>query len=236
MSTNQEELLSRYLDGELNDSERDQVEITLQQDPEMRSLLEDMRAVETFTHDTLEGLADEPVPDQILAMLKSESVTDNVAANDPWWQPSWRGAVAASVLMLLGFFGGTSLNSIDRSTAPVEFSNILENQSSGSAAGLASTSQESVVPVMSFRSRDGDWCREYLRADGHGFWRGVACRRNDRWTIDLQVAIESPTPSDQYRAASGASTEMFTELVEQRLGGTPAGREEEDEAIASGWR
>ncbi|MCS6781175.1 MAG: hypothetical protein NZ555_15895, partial [Geminicoccaceae bacterium] len=108
-----------------------------------------------------------------------------------------RAALAAGIAgLVLGFGGGRLLPEAERD-APVEsaVAEALERHPSGSALRFADRGgslEGEVVPVRTFRSAEGRWCREYemtLRERSQELRRlAIACREDDgRWRTRLAL-------------------------------------------------
>jgi len=63
--------INAYLDGALTEGERCEVEAALEQDPAARHLLQQYRAQVDELHRLYDPVLDEPVPDEMLALLHS---------------------------------------------------------------------------------------------------------------------------------------------------------------------
>jgi hypothetical protein len=113
---------------------------------------------------------------------------------------------------------------------------VLDSKISGSASRRVAAG--TIEPVLSFRSKQGGYCREYRAADKAAVFAGVACKTTDgRWRVLAHVATGS--------APGGANTGGFVpaggpraldSLVGQLMSGDALGDSDERKLIETGWK
>ncbi|MGL4566594.1 MAG: anti-sigma factor family protein, partial [Halioglobus sp.] len=122
MDTTQQdyELLSRYLDGELPPPLARELEQRLAAEPALGSVLARMRALQGQLHHAYEGIANQPVPQRILALLQAPQanvvpIGHKRALNRPRKRVmNWGFALAASLLVAVS---ATMLTRLEQQSA-----------------------------------------------------------------------------------------------------------------------
>jgi hypothetical protein len=107
---------------------------------------------------------------------------------------------------------------------------VLETQPSDKERGAGSTQGTTAVrAVLTFRTKEGGYCREYTMAA----YQGLACRQaGGQWVVDAHVA-QKPAAAGTQPVAHG---EELDNIVESRKKGDALGESEEKAAIKRGWK
>lgn len=260
-----DELLSAYLDGELPAEREAEIERRLETDVAFALRLERLSQADAALRDAYAPTADEPMPQAVLDMIgahaakapvggrdvsRSETVVDLNArrhTREPGTFP-WPLAIAASVTLAIGTMLGLLVAPQDggpeagllASTGGVARDSALhatlETLPSGAmreiAAGLA------VTPVLSFESRDGNYCRELAIAGANGSGAAVACRREQGWQVEALSfaagAAPGGQPGGEFRPA-GRPDSVIDTAVDERIAGDPLDPVAEATLIERGW-
>ena len=266
-----DELLTAYLDGELDAVKMSEVERQLEQSPDLSRQLERLRATDTALKQAYHDIDERPLPDAVLNMLESfpasqEQTATEETGNDtadviPFrgksksvsHTPIWQIAAAASVALVIGLGIGRSLF-LPESTAPEQtlilakpgtgpvepdsaLFAVLENQPS--AVPLTIDEQDGTVatPVMSFESIDNRYCREFSITSTSGGTRGVACKGDNQWVVEITVATVGQPAVDagSYQTASQAIAPVIDNAIQSMIKGEAFGSERETQAIKEHW-
>ncbi|MFK8043773.1 anti-sigma factor family protein [Congregibacter sp.] len=247
------ELLSQYLDGELEPSLSRALENRLHSEVSLQAGLLRMQELNQRLRDAL-GERDD-VPDAIAALLSNETSNDNSdaplgsatvlsfpgrsSAATASTRPAWMYAVAAS------FVGAVALSMIVNTGNQGSQSGLPGNDGFVTAAldsvpsgdGWASLEDgREIQPVLSFPHEDGRWCREYLLRGGASDWRAVACREEDRWVTQAAGLESYLEPADAYRPAGAADSAPVASFISQHAGDIALGRDAETAMIESNWQ
>ncbi len=138
--------------------------------------------------------------------------------------------------------GGGDLAAFNRvgSLAPASLARVLEAERGGQISQIATEAGKiTVAPVMTFRSRDQQFCREYAAArGGDSEVRGVACRETVGWRIVAGSGPVSVQARDggAVRPAEGKSFRAIDEAVDALIEGDVLTKEAEMRVIARGWK
>ena len=213
--------LVRYLDGELDAEEARAVERALAADPSLRNTLRSLSEGTALLRAAFNEPVHGAVP-QALAERVSASLAKARGGTPSWASRRLaprRGyipvAVAASVAVIaLGLGGGylvsdarlagerarfEALLQEDRQAFELAVQDALERQTSGTSVAWhnpGSGNGGTVTPIRTFKSSNGEWCREYAHeaktASGAERRHAIACRaQQGRWETRVPVFVQS---------------------------------------------
>ena len=237
-----DETLMAYADGELDLAARAEIDAAVANDPEVARAVERHRLMATQVRATYDGVLEEPVPERLASLVagpQSAVVVDLAARRDahriaigPVRLPAWA-ALAASVAF--GLFVGVLLT---RSPAtPYETvggalvaRGVLDDALDSRLASAPDSSSVSIG--ISFKDRDGDYCRTFhLQRDASV--SGLACRSGGDW--QLQVLAAAPTREVELRPAAAMPVPVL-HAVDAAIDGEPLDAAAEARARDAGWR
>jgi len=179
----------------------------------------------------------EPVPDRLKALLAEPAPAAQVvdlgavrtrrSGMSKW--AAWGGMAAT---LVLGTLLGTRLAPSDgdgldhgRLVATGSIAHALERQ-------LASATDGPVAVQVSFKAKDGRYCRSFSTAAS----AGLACREaDDVWALQ-QVAATTPLPSGGLRQAASALPPAVLAAVDANMAGEALNAEQERAVRDAGWR
>lgn len=180
-----------------------------------------------------DGVLHEPVPDRLKALLAEPApqVIDLGAVRAqrkamPGWA-AWGGMAAT---LVLGTLIGTRLappgsDDSARLVATGAIARALEHQ-------LASAPAGSVAVQVSFKARDGRYCRSFSTAAA----AGLACRDSDgAWALQ-QAAVALAAPGTGLRQAESGLPPAVLAAVDAAMAGAAMNAEQEKAARDAGWR
>lgn len=230
------EQLAAYADGELAAEAAAEIEAALAQDEELRAALARHRALRSRLAMHFDPIAREPVPDRLGALLRPSGpngpagaeVIDLAAARErrrpvpPGGRWIWLAgpALAASLVLV---FVGISLRKPSDYAGP-ELSGALDRQ-----LVAEQTDQTAVRVLLSFRDRNGQYCRGFT-APGQS---GVACRDERGWKL-REVLAPVDAQQGEYRQAESAASRIMAR-AQDMAAGAALDSEEEAAARARGW-
>lgn len=234
-----DEHLSAYLDGELSEDERREIDQALEIDPELFERLEHLRTVDTVLSDTFLDIADEQIPEQIMSLIRSDqnaSKGNVVSLSDRDQKLRFQTPFAMAAAAAIGVFVGAQfLNSA--STTPeghffagevadgTELFQVLETISS-------QTEHAGITPVLTFASVDGGICREVTSKNE----RALACRADGKWTIIAVTHEPRQNEAGTYATASSNASIVFDVLSQQLMADAPLSADAEQSLIDQNWR
>ena len=236
LTENDSELLSRYLDGELDAAEVQALRARLLSEPHLRTACERFKAVD----DRLRAAFDVPgansVPPQIAQMVRTARTRGREGRLKR--RAGWGLGVAASVLVALGVVVNSTRQDRDtaqRAAQDALVAPVLERVLSGGEGWEVLPDGTRVRPLLSFPSVEGGWCREYLLGREDREWHGVACRSAGHWETAVLAAEQPAAAGKAYRPAGAVSPDVIVSFIDSRSADIPLSREQEAELIARGW-
>jgi len=248
MTQQDQELLSRYLDGELDATQSNQLELRLNSDPQLQSSLERMQQLNKTLKSAFNTPRARTVPARIISMLTKPALaaSENHVANDnivpfPGRQRKtrWSFALAASIMAASGLLlvqgTGQQLAGTSTGSDPL-LAQELENASSRGEGWDILSDGRQVRPLLTFSHIEGRWCREFLLADEGANWRGVACRQDDgNWSTEVLGSQGPSQSSGEYRTAGAGDSDEVAQYIGYNAGGVALSAAKEEELIASKW-
>jgi tellurite resistance protein len=233
-----DEFIMRVADGELDAAERDRAAARLAADPAFSAAVERQRALRRTLAAAFDPCLREPVPERLIETVRAGAgdvvplaPRRTAAASRGFGAAHW-GAMAAT--LLVGVFAGQLIprdsdamidHAGDRLVARGELAEAL-------TARLASDTQAAQVRIgLSFRARDGAYCRTF---EGAKNMTGVACREAKGWAVRMAVRRDVSAEGTYRMAASGLSPAVLA-VVEGMIDGEPLDAGQEASARARGW-
>ncbi len=223
-----DQFISRWLDGDLTDAERQQFSDRLADEPALHR-----RLVEFQYHDALlcELLADDKFSvNPALAARLAAPAKAPVATDRTIW------ALAASALLAMGlvFQLGNSALTVE-SQMSYDLADALESQPSRAQGWDELKNGAQMRAVLSFPSAQGTWCREFLLAQDSNHWRGVACRHQDSWVTQILARDLFLESGEGYRLAGAQDVDSVARFIDQQAVDVALSSQQELAVIASNW-
>lgn len=227
-----DEMLMAYVDGELDEKTRRDIERLLKEDPRVRQKIEIFRQSADWLRSELREFDTLPVPERLLAHAGGRAAKGSpdrpLLRPDHWregfqrvitrpWAPA---ALAASMALFIGFFVGVwvSPGYLDQpqKSHTTFLADVLEHVPAGKS--VASIEQGiSVTPQASFRTDGAGFCREYETIANSARVSGVACRsESGEWVtlFELHDPMSTRRAGSQYIPAEG-DIDLISEFLDQ---------------------
>lgn len=249
------ENLMAYADGELDEAQAREVEALLASDADARAMVERFRQTRAALTPGLNALLDEPVPQRLIDTVRHHPMggasavppltqvaadfgvvnAPSAAANTPAYWP--RMAAAACLSMAVGlttghWWGQQSATGTDVSQT---LQRALQSLPSGETLVLGGTQ---VTPVASFRTANGQACREFEQQAHGRLVHGLACRIDDQWVahavLDRGPAGGTVGTGPVFAPASGEA-DVVAALLDRLGAGAVLGAGEERQLIDRAW-
>lgn len=244
-----DEKLMAYVDGELDEQGRGEIERAMASDVELARRIARERSLRGVLRAAYGPALAEPVPDRLVGAVRaaaaSVATTKVVPIRGPqrpaaprWSTREWT-AIAASLILgalvsglVLHSFEGGPLSSRDgRLIARGALANSLSRQ-------LASR-QPRDAPIaigVTFLSQTGDYCRTFAMRGRTGM-AGLACRDHGAWQIEALARIEGGVSgAGTYRPAASLIPPAVLAAASTAMAGEPLDAHAEAVAQANGWR
>lgn len=247
-ASREDEALSALIDGTLPRDEAAALRERMTREPALAARFSAMDSANRAVRDAYRDVVDEPLPERVLELLRAPRARDvNVVALDarkrrralPVWLPHAAAAgISLAIGLGLGFGVGqragdlpTDLLTATGAVAPSSpLHELLESVPSGElrALGAAATAEAR----LTFRARDGDWCRELTVSAADASHAALACRRVGGWHVEL--IAPAAAGGELYRPA-GSGDAPFEEAVDALIDGEPLEADAERALVARGW-
>lgn len=230
------EKLMAYADGLLDEFEMTRIAEQVDASPELQQELDAYVDSRALLRNAFDEVLNEPVPPHLRALV----LGNNAAAQDnivSLRQPArsratglgfWRQAIAASVVLGLGIFVGSSLDrsgsnpsllSAGMTTGKHPLASALDTARSGEVVQFG---EQRFKALLSFATETGRVCREYTASDAADSVTGVACRSDAGWHVEILVSSGVPVSNsgNTYQPASGLEKAAIDEALVQ-IGARP---------------
>jgi len=245
-----DETLMAYADGELEPALAARVEEAMRADPRVEEAVRRHRALRGDVFAAFAGVLDEPVPARLQpgaapvpdaggatvhSLEARRAARQAQAARPAPARPRW-GALAASLAVgvLAGALGWQAFDNAGqapfgrRGGAMVAQGELADALSHRLAAEPAQA--DAVRLGVSFRDRDGAYCRSFMLGTTGGF----ACRQGGEWRIPVMAQAEQ-AQAGAYRQAGSALPAAVLDAIDQRIAGGTLDAPAERAARDRGW-
>jgi hypothetical protein len=232
-----------YVDGELDAEASARLEADSGRDAALAARIAEQRDLRARLRAEFDAVLDEPIPQRLSDALAGPkpgaAVTPIGAARKAgatraaWSVREWT-AVAAT--LAVGVFAGmlASRGSGDLPFATEQgrlvASNYLDEALSTQLAAEAPQGASARIG-LSFRAAGGEYCRTFTLESGPS---GLACRRDQRWSVELLDAAAQPG-TDGFRQASSALSPAMLGAIATLGAGDALTPDEERQRLAAGW-
>ena len=227
-----DELLSRYIDGECSVDERLDLEVRLAEDASLRARMEQFRANDDCFR-AIVGAHDNSVNTAVADRLATYAVR-----SDRKSYPAYKFAVAASLVLATAVVMTNNLWKAPLSDTPqmdTVLAQALDTVPSKAEGWNIIDDERALRVVLTFPAADGQWCREFMLASDASHWRGVACKGSKSWVtqvIGREVFLEQ---QGGYRTASAAVSHPIEQFIDQTATDIALSADEETALITRNW-
>lgn len=242
MSTIDDDILMRRIDGELSPQEADRVDAAALVDPDVAARLEGMRRLHAAAGEAFPVVAD-PRDQALARLIAAEGAAPRspfaglgqalADAFSPRRAALWGGLAAAAFVggVLLGpYFGEADRSLAVGSNGVLTDASLVRVLDTRLAADGADGDGRSVG--LTFRDDEGRWCRTF-RAD-EARLAGLACRQPDGWT--MRVLAPTGGAPGEVRTAGADTPEAVLAAVDAAISGDTLDAAAEARARDAGWR
>jgi hypothetical protein len=248
-----DELLVAYVDDELDAAQRDMVSAVLATNPALSRRAEEMRLSHDLLREAFPLRPDASVPAPIEAA--SNRLAEACARRSSRRRPrslfqgrGWRYAFVAGLVLCVAasasYLGWRSqrestarpVTALMRIAPDTPLHGVLESTPSAEVVNVPAE-EAAMRAVLTFRAKDGRFCREFEVFARSGGSTGIACRDGGTWRAEvLQSAAAGPPNSNYYSPAAAPDEAAVGEVVERLMDGDPLSAQQEARVLASGWQ
>ena len=229
------ELLSQYLDRELDAGAAAALEQRLADEPDLAELLARLRRLDAQVAASVCASATDSVPDHVAAMLHGDGKV--VPLRRPLQRAAWPAALAASVVAAVALLLVPGEDRQQPLTGSDDIlAGALESEPSRAEGWVTLIDGRALQPVLTFPDHEGNWCREFLLRDGDQDLRGVACREAGSWETQVVARETFLTAEEAYRPAGASDNDKVAGFITRNAADIALGAREEQALIASDWQ
>ena len=252
-----DELLTAYVNGELDEPGRAKVEKAISQDARVAQRVAQQRALRGRLHNVFEGILREPAPRravngarsvepagpaQVIDLARVRAARARRPERRRLSIPR-RATIVIAVSLLAGVGAGLLLQRLLASEVPVEYrggaliaGGLLNRSLNEQLTGVTPTST-AVRVGQSFHAKAGGYCRSFTLDNGHPM-AGLACREQQHWRVLSLLGTEAvaTTGSAQlFRLSSSAPPAPLLAIINDRTTGGALDAAAESKARRSDW-
>jgi hypothetical protein len=248
-----DELLSAFIDGALSPDRAAALKQRLEAEPALADRLKQLEHADAAVHDAYAPIATEPLPQRVLDLIdaaRGGAASDADVVNFARrrgerklrFAPlpvSLAAGVALAVGLSLGYFVTSRAPAPDAaliaSTGVIPTGTALHEilETTASAATREIERGISVTPVLTFRSVDGDYCRQIDVASERGGAEALACRGDSGWRFEAVSFTAVTSTNGVFRPASRSG--VIDTAIDERIDGDPLDASAEEAVIEQRW-
>jgi len=264
-----DEQLVAFLDRELSQSEMHEIQTAIEASSELATRLNkfqntdkwlseafkntDTATLREDTHSLAEQLAEKLGTSEATS---TSTVVEFAAAKTRGKYVAWpsysRQAIAASLMLFLGFGAGLLINEgpqngVSESAAyqiaglmregtplytALEFNPSVVSHKYGPQGNF------SAVPVSTFKSRDGRYCREFVVSSPQANQQGIACRSGNGWIVQATIAAnkQNTIVAEGYIPATPEENVVIDTWISGMLSGDILSSKQENKLLKERWK
>lgn len=240
-----DEILMAYADCELSGEDLRRVEAALQARPDLMAMVEQQRALRRALEGALEASMQGEVPERLLKAVMETPVSRRWIWRQRLrqWRKRfanrrvalWTGLPAAAALAC-GVLIGIAVAPHDALRIDAQSgATIAEGSLKHALDTQLASAQDANAAVrigISFKAKDGRYCRTFETGGAQSSLAGVACRGNEGWSV--AALASAPAETGSYRMA-GAMPDPVRRAVAGLIAGEPLDAAGEKRARDAGW-
>ena len=243
-----EETLQAYVDGELGAAEVAQIDAALAHDELLARRVAQARALRAEIGNLFDPVLDEPVPEQLSALLRPAARVNAVPlakqagyrgfgagrrrASSRWLVPG--AAVAASLAVLAVSLWWNAGNPLVRMRDGQQFAAGALSRALDQGLASAPDRSAAITIGLTFRSTDGHICRTFVRHASPAM-AGLACHQADGWSLPA-LSTEAKAAGGKLRQAASDLPPAVQAAIDARIHGDAFDARQERAARDAGWR
>ena len=240
-----DELLVAYVDDELDAAQRAMVGSVLAANPALCRRAEEMQLARDLLREAFPLRPDASVPAPIKAaanrLAKACARHSSQRRLESFFQGRWKYAIVPGLVLwvaasasFVGWRAGSEstarpVTALLRIGPETPLHGVLESTPSAEVINVPDE-DAAMRAVLTFRSKDGRFCREFEVLASSGGSTGIACREAGNWRAEVLLSTSAAQPNSNYYTPAGAAQSddsAVAEVVERLMAGDPLSAQEE---------
>lgn len=202
------DLLSQYVDGELDQQANLQVKQRLLSDPAFSHQYRELKAFEDNVRGAIPDFSNEPLGDTLAELLKIDD-QNHGKGRLGWAQYLSLAASLAFVAVLFVFWTNGNSNSQTGLQVQAELFSTLKSNEAWSSGDM------DVMIVQSYLDEKNTLCREYFAKDAEHNEHGISCLDNGSWNKQA-FELSFNQADTHYTTANGTDTEGVEAFIKSK--------------------
>jgi hypothetical protein len=205
------DLLSAYIDGELELSAREELQQRLNSELELRRQYKALVKANEHFCESVDEIDHEYLPKELVSLLESPKDSSDIGV----WSP-WSKALAAAVFIFaIVPISYVYLNNLGN-TLEQQLQTVLSTQQSGEL--IEDQEQNTKFYInFSFVNHAGELCRELNYHNDQHSKQAVRCYRNNSWQVEAEVDAPWMLQDQAYMPANAESNTAIENYIEQNI-------------------
>jgi len=231
-----DEQIIAYVDGELGPIEALRFERAMEDDAALAAAVDRHRRLRATIADRFAGVSAEPVPEKLLRLIERDEAVIPFPGRRriPFWQAGTGRYAAMAATLVAGLVLGQLLPGVSPGPVGMHKGRVVAQgglaQALDSQLASAQGSDAAYRIGVSFRSKDGRFCRSFEGGAG----TGLGCRSAAGWTLERFIA-GAPEGGGAYRQAGSSSAELLA-AAQEMMAGAPLDAAAERRARDGDWK
>ncbi|BDX04728.1 anti-sigma factor family protein [Planctobacterium marinum] len=199
------DLLSQFIDGELDTAEATEVKRRLLAEPELNELYQQLKQLNDSVKTVIPDFLNEPLSDELKQLLKQTSPAQT-NESDAMWRRFLPMAASIALVFVMGYaFISQPFQGNGMTIKGSMLSKVADDENWLSENGTE------VVVVQSYQSAAQSLCREYYARADNKVEHGVSCYEQGQW--QKQVFAIKDNDSEQYYVTASSSYNDVEQFV-----------------------
>ena len=199
------DLLSQFIDGELDTVQVTEVKRRLLAEPELNGLYQQLKQLNNSVKTVMPDFLNEPLSDELKQLLEP-STSAQISESDTMWRRFLPMAASIALMFVMGYvFISQPFQGNGMTIKGSMLSKVADDENWLSENGTE------VVVVQSYQNDAQSLCREYYAREDNKVEHGVSCYEQGQW--QKQVFAIKDNDSEQYYVTASSSYDGVEQFI-----------------------
>lgn len=227
INKNDREQICAYIDEQLTVSEKADFETRLAEESQLQELFIQFKQADLAYRQATDEHTLSPPPEQVMALLEPAQ-SNKVSLFRAWPIAASLAAITITVALLTTEFN-------DRDNIKVAIFAALDNTPSSTLIWLDESHSNSMLINLSFKHRNGQYCREFVLDKQGQASRQVACK-DQQWNIEVTLPSAPLIQHEAYLPAGDSQNSEIEDYLNQSMQGDGFNLLQEQDLIQKNWK